>query len=113
LKRASTVHAARDADLSAVLIHEPFADRQTQTWRVAVRTETRIEKVLDQIRRNPAAGVGDLDQRTHDSLSRDSARRDVDPSADGSVANRIANKVEDNLAQPVFVACDRQSPICP
>lgn len=104
MESASVVQAAGDAYLAAMLRHQPLAHGQTETGSIAIRTEASFEKLIDQLRRYPAAGVRHLHQRT----AADASHGYGDRAASRRVANGIADEVKNDLAQAVFVAADAQ-----
>jgi hypothetical protein len=89
--------AVRGRNLSAVLFHDPVANRQSQSSRIAASAEPRLENVVNLVRSYAAPGVRELDDDLFDPLFAIRApcgvslrpHEDGDAPARGRMANRI------------------------
>jgi len=88
--------------------HETPADGKAKARCIAVGAEAGFKDSLDEIRGNAAAGVGDLDNRAAALRMRGSPHGDFDSSPCRRVADGVADQVEDNLAEQVFIALNFQ-----
>lgn len=84
-------------------IHEALANREAQARRVTACAESRFKDPLKILRLDPATGVGHFYQDPRYSLARFSPRRDFDLSAGSCVTDCVANQVQDDLTEEVFI----------
>ena len=99
---------ARNPDDSTVLLHQALADGQTQTRRFTAAAESGFKEADQVLFRDPAAGVANFNHGKASAIAKCHAHCHIDFAARRRVANGVADQVEDDLTNSVFVALDGQ-----
>jgi hypothetical protein len=98
-----------DANLTAVLLHDPGANRQAEPGGIATPAKARLEDMFNVVRANAAAGVREFDD--HLVLTpcgtKFGPQRNRDAAAGRRVPNRIRNQVESYLLKRALIAHNR------
>ena len=104
LKTCSLVHLAGNANRPAVLVHEPLANGESQTRSLPGSTESWIENLCDDAFGHPAARVSNSDHRAIELGLDFVPERDRDASTRLGVSDCVAEDIQDDLTDGIFVA---------
>jgi hypothetical protein len=102
-----------NANLTAVLLHDPGANREAQPGSIATTAKARLEDMFYVVKPDAASSVGKFDD--HVVLTprgtRFGAQRNRDAAASRRVTNRIRNQVEHYLLERALIAHYRMLPL--
>jgi hypothetical protein len=94
------------ANVAAMLLHDPGANRQAQPGSIATAAEARFEDVFNLVRPDAAASVGEFDDHMILTLrgTMFGPQRNSDSAAGRRVTNGIRNQIEYYLLQRALIA---------
>src|ERR1700691_3507248 len=100
------MHAVGDANLTAVLLHDPGANRQAQPGSIATTAKARLENMINVVRPDATASVREFDDRVVLTPfgTRFGAQRNRDVAASRRVTNLIRNQIKSSLLERALIA---------
>ena len=95
-----------DANLTAVLLHDPGANREAQPGGIATAAKARLEDMFHVVRPDAASRVAEFDD--HVVLApcgtRFGPQRNRDAAASRRMTNRVRNQIESYLLERALIA---------